>query len=46
LLGSVDDLEGQLDQGARVHVGENDIAKSCMDEGFEMAFLGTCEERY
>lgn len=45
MLGGVDDLEGQLDQGARMHVGENDIAKSCMDEGLEMAFLGACEER-
>lgn len=41
MLGSVDDLESQLDQGARVHVGENDVAESGMDEGFEMAFFGT-----
>jgi hypothetical protein len=41
LLGGVDDLEGQLDQSARMHVCKNDIAKSCMNEGFEMAFLGT-----
>jgi hypothetical protein len=42
LLGSIDDLEGQLDQSARMHVRKNDIAKSCMDERFEMAFFGTC----
>jgi hypothetical protein len=41
LLGSVDDLQSQLDQGARVHVCEDNVAKSRVDERFEMAFLGT-----
>lgn len=41
LLRIVDDLKRQLNQGARVHVGENDIAKSRVNERFEMAFLGT-----
>lgn len=41
LLGSVDDLQSQLDQGARVHVGEDNVAKSRMDERFKVTFLGT-----